>query len=165
MGAGMSLMQEGKVEDWNRMIDTNVKGLLFVTRAFLPDMVERDHGHLVNIGSIAGRQVYPRGNVYNATKYAVQALTEGTNLDVLGTKVRVSSVNPGLVETEFSLVRFDGDEARAEAVYEGLDALKGQDVAEVVSFVVNAPPRMNVADVLVFSTDQRSIHHVHRNSS
>tara|TARA_B100001123_G_scaffold261110_2_gene290891 strand:- start:3193 stop:3969 length:777 start_codon:yes stop_codon:yes gene_type:complete len=165
MGAGMSLMQEGKVEDWNRMIDTNVKGLLFVTRAFLPDMVERDHGHLVNIGSIAGRQVYPRGNVYNATKYAVQALTEGTNLDVLGTKVRVSSVNPGLVETEFSLVRFDGDEARAEAVYEGLDALRGQDVAEVVSFVVNAPPHMNVADVLVFSTDQRSIHHVHRNGS
>jgi len=165
MGAGMSLMQEGTVEDWNRMIDTNVKGLLFVTRAFLPDMVERDHGHIVNIGSIAGRQVYPRGNVYNATKYAVQALTEGTNLDVLGTKVRVSGVNPGLVETEFSLVRFDGDEARAEAVYEGLDALKGEDVAEVVSFVVNAPPRMNVADVLVFSTDQRSIHHVHRNSS
>lgn len=165
MGAGMLPVQEGKVEDWNRMIDTNIKGLLFVTRAFLPDMVERNHGHLVNIGSIAGRQVYPRGNVYNATKYAVQALTEGTNIDVLGTKVRVSSVNPGLVETEFSLVRFEGDKTRAEAVYEGFDVLKGHDVAEVVLFVVNAPPHVNVADVLVFATDQRSIHHIHRSSS
>ncbi len=162
LAAGMAPMGEGKVDDWNRMIDTNIKGLMFVTRAFLPAMIEQDSGHIVNIGSIAGRQVYPSGNVYCATKYAVQALSEGTNLEVLGTRVRVSSVNPGLVETEFSMVRFEGDKARAEAVYEGVNALRGADVADVVAFVLCAPPHVNIADVVVLSSDQGSVHHIHR---
>ncbi|WP_419935297.1 SDR family NAD(P)-dependent oxidoreductase [Candidatus Palauibacter sp.] len=162
LAAGMALVQDAEVDDWNRMIDTNVKGLLFVTRAFLPAMVARDSGHVVNIGSIAGRQVYPGGSVYCASKYAVQALTEGSNLDVLGTGVRVSGVNPGMVETEFSLVRFGGDAARARAVYEGTHPLRPEDVAEVVSFVLNAPPHINVADVVVLPNSQGSIHHIHR---
>ena len=162
LAAGMALVQDADVDDWDRMIDTNVKGLLYVTRAFLPAMVERNSGQVVNIGSITGRQVYPRGSVYAATKYAVQAITEGTNLDVLGTGVRVSGVHPGLVETEFSLVRFKGDEDRARATYEGLQPLTATDVAEVVSYVVNAPPHINLADVVVFGPCQGSVHHFHR---
>lgn len=162
LAAGMALVQDADVDDWDRMIDTNVKGLLYVTGAFLPSMVERDSGHVVNIGSITGRQVYPGGTVYAATKYAVQAITEGTNLDVLGTGVRVSGVHPGLVETEFALVRFQGDEDRARATYEGVESLAGADVAEVVSYVVNAPPNINLADVVVFGPSQGSVHHFHR---
>ena len=162
LAAGMALVQDAEVDDWDLMIDTNVKGLLYVTRAFLPAMVERDSGQVVNIGSITGRQVYPGASVYAATKYAVQAITEGTNLDVLGTGVRVSGVHPGMVETEFSLVRFKGDEDRARAAYEGLTPLTGEDVAEVVSYVVNAPPRINLADVVVFGPSQGSVHHFHR---
>lgn len=162
LAAGMALVHDADVDDWDRMIDTNVKGLLHVTRAFLPAMVERDSGQVVNIGSITGRQVYPGGSVYAATKYAVQAITEGTNLDVLGTGVRVSGVHPGLVETDFSLVRFKGDEDRARATYEGLKPLTGADVAEVVSYVVNAPPHINLADVVVFGPSQGSVHHFHR---
>lgn len=165
LAAGLATVQDGSVDDWDRMIDTNVKGLLFVSRAFLPGMVERGSGHVVNIGSIAGRQVYPKGNVYCASKYAVQAISEGANLDLLGTGVRVSSVNPGLVETEFSMVRFDGDEERAASVYEGVDALCGEDVAEVISFVVNAPPHVNIADLLVFSSGQGSVHHIVRDEA
>lgn len=165
LAAGMALVQDADVDDWDRMIDTNVKGLLYVTRAFLPAMVERDSGHVVNIGSITGRQVYPGGTVYAATKYAVQAITEGTNLDVLGTGVRVSGVHPGLVETEFALVRFKGDEDRARATYEGVESLAGADVAEVVSYVVNAPPNINLADVVVFGPSQGSVHHFHRDGS
>ena len=162
LAAGMALVHDADVDDWDRMIDTNVKGLLYVTRAFLPAMVERDSGQVVNIGSIAGRQVYPGGSVYAASKYAVQAITEGTNLDVLGTGVRVSGVHPGLVETEFALVRFKGDEGRARAVYEGMEPLTGADVAEVVSYVLNAPPHINVADVVLFAKAQGSVHHIHR---
>ncbi|MYC88702.1 MAG: SDR family NAD(P)-dependent oxidoreductase [Gemmatimonadales bacterium] len=162
LAAGMALVHDADVDDWDRMIDTNVKGLLYVTRAFLPGMVERDSGQVVNIGSITGRQVYPRGSVYAATKYAVQAITEGTNLDVLGSGVRVSGVHPGLVETEFSLVRFKGDEDRARAVYEGVEPLTGADVAEVVSYIVNAPPHIHLADVVVFGKSQGSVHYFHR---
>jgi serine 3-dehydrogenase len=162
LAAGMALVQDADVNDWDRMIDTNVKGLLYVTRAFLPAMVDRDSGHVVNIGSITGRQVYPGGSVYAASKYAVQAITEGTNLDVLGTGVRVSGVHPGLVETEFALVRFQGDEDRARATYEGVKPLAGADVADVVSYVVNAPPHINLADVVVFGPCQGSVHHFHR---
>lgn len=165
LAAGLAPIQEGDPDDWERMIDTNVKGLLLVTRAFLPAMLGRDRGHVVNIGSIAGRQVYPQGNVYNATKYAVRALTEGTNLDVVGSSVRVSSVDPGLVETEFSLVRFHGDEERASAVYDGYTPLAAEDVAETVAFVVNAPPHVNVAEVLLLPTDQRSVHVLHRDEA
>ena len=162
LAAGLDPVQEGDPDDWDRMIDTNVKGLLFVTRAFLPAMIERDAGHIVNLGSIAGHQVYPKGNVYNATKFAVRALTEGTNIDLLGTKLRVSSVSPGLVETEFSLVRFDGDAERADRVYEGYDPLTGEDIAEAIAFVVNAPEHVNVTEMVVLATAQRSAHHVHK---
>ena len=162
LAAGMALVQDADVDDWDRMIDTNVKGLLHVTRAFLPAMVERDSGQIVNIGSITGRQVYSGATVYAASKYAVQAITEGTNLDVLGTGVRVSGVHPGLVETEFGLVRFKGDEDRARAVYKGMEPLTGADVADVVSYVLNAPPHVNVADVVVFAKAQGSVHHIHR---
>lgn len=162
LAAGLAPIQEGDPDDWERMIDTNVKGLLWVTRSFLPAMIERGRGHVVNIGSIAGTQVYPQGNVYNATKFAVRALTEGTGMDLLGTPIRVSSVDPGLVETEFSVVRFHGDEERARDVYHGYRPLSGADVAEVVAFVVNAPPHVNIASALVLPTAQRSAHHVHR---
>ncbi|MFV1986848.1 MAG: SDR family NAD(P)-dependent oxidoreductase [Gemmatimonadota bacterium] len=164
LASGLDPVQTGSLDDWDRMIDTNVKGLLFVTRAFLPGMIARETGHVINIGSIAGRQIYPRGAVYTATKFAVRALTEGTSIDLLGTMIRVSSVSPGLVETDFSRVRFHGDEERAAAVYADTTPLTAGDVAECVSFVANAPPHVNVADVLVLATDQRSAHHLHRNS-
>ena len=162
LAVGLAPIQEGELEDWDRMIDTNVKGLLFATRAFLPAMIERDRGHVVNLGSIAGYQVYQKGNVYNASKFAVRALTEGTNLDLLGTNLRASSVDPGLVETEFSLVRFDGDRERAESVYRGYTPLAPEDIAEAVSFIVNAPPHMNVTSMKILATAQRSAHSVHK---
>ncbi len=124
LGRGLATIQEGDVNDWEEMIDTNVKGLLYMTRAILPLMVERDQGHVVNIGSIAGRWVYPAGNVYNATKFAVLALTEAMNMDLVGTNVRVSSIDPGAVETEFSLVRFHWDEEQAAKIYQGYTPLK-----------------------------------------
>jgi len=162
LAAGLAPIQTGDPDDWDRMIDTNVKGLLYVTRSILPAMIEAGRGHVVNIGSIAGYQVYPGGNVYNASKFAVRALTEAMNIDVLGTPLRVSSVDPGLVETEFSIVRFQGDEERAESVYEGYTPLSGADVADVVAYVLDAPPHVNLADVRVLPTAQRSAYHLHR---
>ncbi|RMH22137.1 MAG: SDR family NAD(P)-dependent oxidoreductase [Gemmatimonadetes bacterium] len=159
---GLEPLQGGDVDDWEEMIDTNVKGLLYMTRAFLPHMVERGHGHVVNIGSIAGRQTYPRGNVYNATKFAVRALNEAMNLDVLGTKVRVSSVDPGLVETEFSEVRFHGDRERARTVYQGYTPLTPEDVADAVCYVANAPEHVNILELLILPTDQRNAYLVHK---
>lgn len=162
LAAGYDPLHEGDPDDWDRMIDTNVKGLLHVSRAFLPAMVERGRGHVVNLGSIAGQQVYPRGNVYNATKYAVRALTEGMNLDLSGTGVKASSVDPGFVETEFSVVRFHGDEERAEEVYEGFTPLSADDVADVVHYVASAPAHVNVFDVVLLPTDQRNVYVVDR---
>jgi 3-hydroxy acid dehydrogenase/malonic semialdehyde reductase len=144
------------------MIDTNVKGLLYLTRAILPLMVERDQGHVINIGSTAGRWVYPGGNVYNATKFAVYALNEAMNIDLVGTKLRVSGVDPGAAETEFSNVRFHGDDDRAKKVYEGFTPLTAQDIAEVVCYVANTPPHVNVLQVVVQSTAQRSAAVLHR---
>jgi serine 3-dehydrogenase len=158
LASGMSFLQEGDHEDWDRMIDTNLKGLLNVTRAILPAMVERGTGHVINIGSTAGHQVYPKGNVYNATKFGVKALTEGMNLDVAGTGIRVSSVDPGLVETEFSVVRFHGDEERAGAVYQGFTPLAADDVADVVLFVATRPAHVNVHDVVLLPTAQRNVY-------
>jgi len=162
LASGLSTVQEGSFEDWDAMIDTNVKGLLNVTRALLPAMVERGTGHVINIGSTAGHQVYPKGNVYNATKFAVRALTEAMNLDVAGTGVRVSAVDPGFVKTEFSLVRFHGDEERAEAVYRGFKPLWAGDVADVVHFVATRPPHVNVHDVVLLPTAQRNVYVVDR---
>ena len=156
LARGLDTVQTGRHDDWDEMIDTNVKGVLNMSRALLPGMVERDSGHIVNIGSIAGHIVYPKGNVYNATKYAVRALTEATSLDLVGTRVRVSSVDPGLVETDFSLVRFRGDAERARQVYEGVDTLLPEDIADAVCYVINTPPHVNVLDMVVMPTAQRS---------
>lgn len=162
LAAGLDLLHEGDPHDWDRMIDTNIKGLLYVTRAFLPHMVERGRGHVVNLGSLAGHQTYPRGNVYGATKYAVRALTESMALDLVGTPIRVSSVSPGLVETEFSVVRFAGDAERAKAVYQGMRPLTADEVAEVIGYVVNLPEHVNVLDVVLMPVAQRSTQIVHR---
>jgi len=156
LARGLGSVQEGSFEDWDEMIDTNVKGLLNVTRAFLPRMIERGRGHVINIGSIAGRQVYPNGNVYNATKFAVRALNEAMYIDTLGTPIRVSSIDPGLVETEFSLVRFRGDRDRADAVYRGTRPLSAEDVADAVLYVANAPEHVNVLEMVILPTAQRS---------
>jgi len=144
------------------MIDTNVKGLLNVSRAFLPHMIARGRGHVINLGSTAGHTVYPMGNVYNATKFGVRALTEGMNLDVAGTPIRVSAVDPGYVETEFSEVRFHGDRDKAKAVYEGFTPLSADDVADVIAYVVNLPEHVNILDVIVVPTAQRNIYVVDR---
>ena len=162
LAAGLAKLAEGDPDDWDRMMDTNVKGLLYVTRAFLPAMIKRNSGHVVNLGSLAGHQVYPMGNVYNASKVAVKALTEALSMDLLGTRVRVSSVDPGHVKTEFADVRFHGDTARAEKVYEGFKPLTPDDVADVVEFVVTRPENVNILDVVMMSTAQRSVYHVHR---
>ena len=156
LGRGLGTIQEGDIEDWEEMIDTNVKGLLYVTRALLPLMVERNQGHVINIGSIAGRWVYPAGNVYNATKFAVHALNEAMNIDLVGTDIRVSSIDPGAVETEFALVRFHGDAERAEKIYQGYTPLAPDDVADAVCYVANAPTHVNVLQLVMMCTAQRS---------
>ncbi|MFW6192001.1 MAG: SDR family NAD(P)-dependent oxidoreductase [Gemmatimonadota bacterium] len=165
LAAGYDPLQEGDPDDWDRMIDTNVKGLLNVSRSLLPAMIERDRGHVINVGSTAGHQVYPRGNVYNATKYAVRALTEGMNLDLSGTGVKASSVDPGFVETEFSVVRFHGDEERAEEVYEGFTPLSAEDVADAICYVAAAPDHVNVFDLVLLPTDQRNVYVVDRDDA
>ena len=164
--AGLALaldpIQTGDPADWDRMIDTNVKGLLYVTRTVLPGMVERGRGHIVNIGSVAGHQTYAGGAVYSATKYAVRAISDALRYDVLGKGVRVSNVEPGLAETEFSEVRFRGDVSRAQSVYEGMTPLRGEDVADAVVWCLTRPPHVNVQSVLILPIDQASAHAVHR---
>jgi 3-hydroxy acid dehydrogenase / malonic semialdehyde reductase len=162
LSRGLEPVQEGRVDGWDEMIDTNVKGLLYVTRAFLPHMLREGRGHVIHIGSIAADTVYPGGNVYNATKFAVKALTEGMNLDLVGTPIRVSSVDPGLVETEFSEVRFHGDAERARRVYQGYTPLSADDVAEVVRYVAQAPPHVNLFRTVIYPTDQRNAYVLHR---
>jgi 3-hydroxy acid dehydrogenase / malonic semialdehyde reductase len=157
LARGMAPLQEGDPDDWDEMIDTNVKGLLYVTRAILPLMVEKDSGHIVNIGSIAGRWVYPQGNVYNASKFAVYALSEGMNVDLSGTRVRVTSIDPGAVETEFSKVRFRSDPARAETVYQGYTPLTAEDVADSVCYALNVPEHWYVHQMMIMCTDQRGM--------
>jgi serine 3-dehydrogenase len=162
LASGMSKIHEGDPADWDRMIDTNVKGLLNVTRAILPHMVARGRGHVVNIGSTAGHMTYPMGNVYNATKFAVRALSEGMNLDVAGTPIRVSSIDPGFAETEFSEVRFHGDKQRAKGVYQGFKPLTADDVADAIAYVVNLPEHVNVLDMVLVPTAQRNVYVVDR---
>ncbi|MEX0907526.1 MAG: SDR family NAD(P)-dependent oxidoreductase [Gemmatimonadota bacterium] len=162
LASGLDPFQSSDPEDWDRMIDTNVKGLLNVTRAVLPAMIAQGRGHVINIGSTAGHMAYPRGNVYSATKYAVRALTEGMNIDVAGTPIRVSSVDPGFVETEFSTVRFHGDEQRAAKVYEGFRPLSADDVADTVCYVAGLPPHVNIIDVVLVPTAQRNVYVVDR---
>jgi NADP-dependent 3-hydroxy acid dehydrogenase YdfG len=162
LAAGLDPLHAGDPADWERMIDTNLKGLLWVSRAILPGMIARGTGHIVNIGSTAGRWVYPRGNVYNATKFGVRALTEAMNLDVAGTGIRVSGVEPGHTETEFAEVRFAGDRERARDVYRGFTPLTGDDIADVIAYVLNLPPHVNILNVLVMPSAQRSMHVIDR---
>lgn len=154
LSRGLDKLHEGSFQDWEEMIDTNIKGLLYLTRLIVPGMVSRDRGHVVNLGSTAGHQTYPNGNVYCATKAAVRVISEGLKQDLLGTPVRVSCVDPGLVETEFSQVRFRGDTERAKKVYQGLTPLTPADVADVVFFCVTRPPHVNISEVLLMPTDQ-----------
>lgn len=153
-----------ELDDWNAMIDTNVKGLLYLTRLISPKMKERNSGHIINIGSIAGHEAYPGGVVYCATKHAVRAITEATKKDLHATNVRVSMVSPGLVETEFSEVRFKGDKEKAAKVYAGLEALTSEDIAEIIVFTANRPEHVNIMDTIVFPVAQSSATLVNRNA-
>ncbi|WP_339650462.1 SDR family NAD(P)-dependent oxidoreductase [uncultured Maribacter sp.] len=153
---GLDTIQEGSVEDWDAMLDINVKGLLYVSKALIPQMVERKSGHIINIGSTAGKEVYPKGNVYCASKHAVDAINQGMRIDLNPYGIRVGAVNPGLVETEFSNVRFKGDEDRAENVYKGFQPLKPEDIADIIHFVVTRPYYVNIADLVVMPTAQAS---------
>lgn len=162
LAAGLDPVQSADPDDWERMIDTNVKGLLWVTRTVLPGMIERKRGDVVNIGSVAGHQAYGGGSVYAATKFAVRAISEALRYDVLGTGVRVMNVAPGLAETEFSLVRFEGDEARAKSVYRGVQPLTAEDVADAVAWAVTRPAHVNVQEILLMPTDQASAYALHR---
>ena len=154
LAQGLEPEYEGDPDDWDRMIDTNIKGLLTMTRLVVPGMVSRNHGHVINIGSVAGDAAYAGGNVYCATKAAVKALTDGLRIDVAHTAVRVTNVKPGLVETHFSNVRFHGDDARADSVYKGIKPLTGADIADVAFYAASAPEHVQIAEVLVLATHQ-----------
>ena len=162
LSRGLDNLQSGDIQNWEEMIDTNLKGLLYVTRSLLPGMVERNHGHVINIGSIAGHEAYPKGNVYCATKAAVRTLSQGMKMDLLGTPIRVSCVDPGTVETNFSNVRFRGDTEKAKKVYQDMNPLTPDDVAEVVVFCATRPAHVNMSEVLVLATDQSSATMINR---
>jgi 3-hydroxy acid dehydrogenase/malonic semialdehyde reductase len=153
---GLHTIQEGKTADWDAMIDINVKGLLYVSKAVIPGMISRKKGQIINIGSLAGIEVYPKGNVYNASKYAVHALTQGMRMDLNPHGIRVCEIKPGLVETEFSLVRFKGDEDMAQKVYQGFEPLIAADIADAIKYVITRPAHMTVADMLILPTAQAS---------
>jgi len=154
LAAGLSSIKDGLINDWERMIDTNIKGLLYVSKSVIPLMVERKSGHIINIGSIAGKEVYPNGNVYCATKYAVDALTQGMRMELLASKIKVTSICPGAAETEFSTVRFHGDKEKARNVYKGFTPLYASDIAEAILWVVTRPSHVNINDMLIMPTSQ-----------
>ncbi|MBE9043786.1 SDR family oxidoreductase [Pleurocapsales cyanobacterium LEGE 10410] len=162
LSRGLDKLQQGEIQNWEEMIDTNLKGLLYVTRSLLPGMVNRNQGHIINIGSIAGHQAYVGGNVYCATKAAVRTLSQGLKMDLLGTPIRVSCVDPGTVETDFSRVRFRGDTTKADKVYQGFNPLTPDDIAEIVVFCATRPSRVNMSEVLVLATDQSSATMINR---
>ena len=154
LSQGLDAIQDGDTDDWDRMIDTNVKGLLYVTRAVTPLLKQSSNAHIVNLGSIAGKEVYPNGNVYCATKHAVDALNKAMRIDLLPFGIKVTAINPGMVETEFSEVRFHGDKERAKSVYTGLTPLSGEDIAETIVFVLSRPAHVNINDLLIMPTAQ-----------
>ena len=162
LSRGLDKLQEGLIEDWEEMIDTNVKGLLYMTRKIVPGMIARGRGHIINIGSIAGHEVYPKGNVYCASKFAVDAITKGLRLDLVDTPLRVTAIDPGLIETKFSEVRFHGDKERAKTVYKGLEALTPSDIAETIIWCASRPAHVQIAEVIIFPTNQASAAVVHR---
>lgn len=161
---GLDPIQTGNLDDWDAMIDINVKGLLYVCHEIVPAMAERKSGHVINIGSIAGKEVYPNGNVYSASKFAVDALTRGMRIDLNASGIKVTSINPGMVETEFSLVRFKGNAERSAQVYKGLDPLKAKDIADIILFTITRPAHVVLADIVVFPTAQASSMHVKRDA-
>lgn len=154
LASGLNPIDKGEISDWEKMIDTNIKGLLYITRVIAPIMIENGGGHIVNIGSIAGKETYANGNVYCATKHAVDALNKGMRIDLLPHNIKVSAINPGMVETEFSMVRFKGDEERAKKTYEGLQPLKAEDIAETILWVVSRPAHVNINDLLIMPAVQ-----------
>ncbi|HEU0013584.1 MAG TPA: SDR family NAD(P)-dependent oxidoreductase [Longimicrobium sp.] len=162
LGRGVDRVPDADPGDWDEMIDTNVKGLLYATRAVTPGMVERGQGHVINLGSVAGHEVYPGGAVYCSTKHAVGAITKGLRMDLLGTGIRVSTVDPGMVETEFSIVRYHGDRERADKVYRDMTPLTPADIADTVLWVATRPPHVNIDEIIIKPTDQASATMVHR---
>jgi 3-hydroxy acid dehydrogenase / malonic semialdehyde reductase len=159
---GLSPIQDGNLDDWDAMIDINVKGLLYVSKAIIPQMMEQKSGHIINIGSIAGKEVYPNGNVYCASKFAVDALNKSMQMDLNPYGIRVGAIHPGMVETEFSEVRFKGDKEKAASTYKGLKPLQAEDIADIIHFVVSRPYHVNIADLIVFPTAQASATIVNR---
>lgn len=162
LSRGLDKLHEGRYDDWEEMIEVNVKGLLAVSRVIIPWMVARGKGHIINIGSVAGREVYPGGNVYCASKFAVRAINKGMSIDLVGTPIRVTTVDPALTETEFSLVRYRGDKKRAEVPYQGLRALSAGDIADAILWVASRPAHVNVSELVIYPTAQRSTTIVHR---
>ncbi len=162
LAAGLDPVFSADVDDWEQMIDTNIKGLLYMSRLLSPGMVERGSGHIINIGSIAGKEVYPNATVYCATKHAVDALSKGMRIDLLPYGIKVTAIQPGAVETEFSIVRFKGDKEKADKVYEGFVPLTGKDIAEAVLFALERPEHVNINDMLIMPAAQASAHHIHR---
>lgn len=162
LAAGLGPIHEGLIDDWERMIDTNVKGLLYMTRFVSPLMVARKHGHIINIGSVAGKEVYPNGNVYCGSKFAVDAITKGTRIDLVAHNIKVTQIAPGAANTEFSLVRFKGDKDRADNVYNGYKPLAAEDVAEAVYYVTTLPEHVNVNDLVLMPTAQASAVNIYR---
>ncbi len=154
LAVGVNTIQEGLIEDWERMIDTNIKGLLYITRKLTPIMIANGYGHIVNMGSVAGKEVYPNGNVYCATKFAVDALNKSMRIELLPHNIKVTAINPGMVETEFSIVRFKGDEERAKNAYKGLQPLVAEDIAETIYWVASRPPHVNINDIIIMATAQ-----------
>lgn len=163
LASGLNPVHEGDNDDWEKMIDTNIKGLLYISRKISPYMVKNKRGHIVNIGSIAGREVYPNGNVYCATKHAVDAISKAMRIDLLPHGIRVTQIAPGAVETEFSIVRFHGDEDKAKAVYNGFDPLLAEDIADAVVYAVTRPAHVNINDILIMPTAQATATNIHRN--
>jgi hypothetical protein len=162
LAVGLGHIDAGVVDDWERMIDTNIKGLLYVTRTISPGMTERGRGHIINIGSIAGKEAYENGNVYCATKHAVDALSKGMRIDLLHNGIKVTNIAPGLVDTEFSIVRFKGDSDKAEVPYKGLKPLTGDDIADTIYYCATLPAHVNINDVVIMPTAQASANHYSR---
>jgi len=162
LAVGFDPIQTGIIDDWERMIDTNVKGLLYISRAILPGMIKRKKGHVINIGSIAGKEVYPNGNVYCATKHAVDALTKGIRIDTVKYGIKITQIAPGAVETEFSVVRFKGDQHKADHVYEGFEPLHPENIAEVAYFTTTLPDNVNINDLVIMPTAQASATILHK---
>jgi NADP-dependent 3-hydroxy acid dehydrogenase YdfG len=163
LAVGLNSVQDGVLDDWERMIDTNVKGLLYVSRTIAPLMIRNGHGHIVNIGSIAGKQVYPNGAAYCASKHAVDALSQGLRLDLVTHGIRVTQICPGAVETEFSVVRFKGDQNRADAVYKGFEPLTANDIADAILYCINLPKHVCINDLVIMPTAQASATVFHKN--